>query len=527
MELSRNLDELSLSTSRPRESCFVATYSSPRDMVFTSEGTVPEEYCCLKCSNLLVDPILTGCCGKNVCTACIGVEKGEDCPLCDALSFSYVKDQRVVREINATIVFCKYREQGCDWLGNVHKTKAHLENRCIYTELKCTTCNSTVRRGEMPEHLEAKCYIQWSQCPHCYNHFPIDSKESHLLECDEFILLCPNGCDSKIKRCDIPAHSETCPNMLIECQFMGAGCTTTCVRKDELKHLKEKHVDHSLLVFHSLQQQIKKLNDELTTTKTELTSVKQEVKDGNDIIAKLGVQLTQLRMNHKEVTDLLQSELQYFLHQPHNSPMKNLSIECLRIQLAVLNDPSSVILSPSNSLVFRLPMYSFYKSHNSPWFTSPFIVNNGYQMCMAVYLNGDQEGLGTHISIHLHLMAGAMDKKLSWPLNFRDTVVVSLVNQSSSKSTGGGASGKGDSSPFLGRLKAKSDETSLYATQQTLRSVVHLLNRVNKPVGEIGLSFSYIALFYAQSNINQSVLVNDSLVFMLQLKCQNTMTRSK
>lgn len=518
------LDSLdSFESSRPRESRFIATYSSPRDMIFTTDGSIPVEYCCLRCGNMLSDPVLTGCCGKNMCQVCIGVKKGDNCPLCDAQSFSYVKDQRVVRDMNTAILFCKHREQGCDWLGNLYKTKAHLENSCEHVEVVCSTCKGTVRRGDLSDHLEAKCYIQWSECSYCHNHVPVDSKESHLQECSEYSLPCPNGCGSEIKRCNVSSHNETCPKLLIECQYQSVGCTVSCTREDKHKHLEEEHVHHSLLALSSMQEQIKKLSNELTETKNELETVKQEVKDNNDIIAKLSLQLTQLRANNKELTDLLQSELQYFLNQPHHSPMKNLSIECMRIQLAMLNDPSSVILSPSQSLVFRLPMYAYYKTHQLPWYSPPFIVHSGYQMCIAVHLNGDQEGLGSHISIHLHLMSGAMDNKLNWPLNFHDMVMVSLVNQGSKNPTTSSSSG---TSKVI-KIRSKSEDSSPYATQQTLRTVVHLLNRVNKPVGEIGLSFSYIALFYAQSNINESVLVNDSLVFMLQLKNQNTITRSK
>ncbi|XP_034721718.1 TNF receptor-associated factor 5-like [Etheostoma cragini] len=52
----------------------------------------------------------------------------------------------------------------------------------------------------------------------------------------------------------------------------------------------------------------------------------------------------------------------------------------------------------------------------------------GYKMAAKVYLNGDGEGRGTHLSLYVVLMPGDFDALLPWP--FRQTVSLSVLDQS-------------------------------------------------------------------------------------------------
>lgn len=52
----------------------------------------------------------------------------------------------------------------------------------------------------------------------------------------------------------------------------------------------------------------------------------------------------------------------------------------------------------------------------------------GYKMAAKVYLNGDGEGRGTHLSLYVVLMLGDFDALLPWP--FRQTVTLSILDQS-------------------------------------------------------------------------------------------------
>ena len=48
-------------------------------------------------------------------------------------------------------------------------------------------------------------------------------------------------------------------------------------------------------------------------------------------------------------------------------------------------------------------------------------------MCLYVYPNGDDDGLGTHVSIYTCIMRSPFDADLKWP--FRGDLTVQIVNQ--------------------------------------------------------------------------------------------------
>ncbi len=61
--------------------------------------------------------------------------------------------------------------------------------------------------------------------------------------------------------------------------------------------------------------------------------------------------------------------------------------------------------------------------YSPPFYTS----QDGYKMCMRVYLNGDGMGCGTHLSVFFVLMRGEYDNILKWPFEYK--VTMTLINQ--------------------------------------------------------------------------------------------------
>ena len=71
--------------------------------------------------------------------------------------------------------------------------------------------------------------------------------------------------------------------------------------------------------------------------------------------------------------------------------------------------------------------FNYYKKSDEEWYSPSFLSHtNGYQMCVRIAANGEDEGQGTHLSLYIHLMAGKNDDMLSWP--FRGEVKVQLIN---------------------------------------------------------------------------------------------------
>ena len=64
-----------------------------------------------------------------------------------------------------------------------------------------------------------------------------------------------------------------------------------------------------------------------------------------------------------------------------------------------------------------------YSLYSVPFFTSPF----GYKLCLYLYLNGVDDGKGTHHSFFVAILRGQHDALLKWP--FEQLVTMILLNQ--------------------------------------------------------------------------------------------------
>ena len=61
-------------------------------------------------------------------------------------------------------------------------------------------------------------------------------------------------------------------------------------------------------------------------------------------------------------------------------------------------------------------------------YSRPFYAGmNGYKMCLSLYLNGNGQGTGTHISLFFVVMRSDFDDFLPWP--FKQRVSLTLANQ--------------------------------------------------------------------------------------------------
>ena len=109
--------------------------------------------------------------------------------------------------------------------------------------------------------------------------------------------------------------------------------------------------------------------------------------------------------------------------QRHESELKDLSLKYEILQVKTTN---GVFIWKVTSISHRYSEArdgTTYSIFSPPFFTSP----HGYRMCLRMYLNGDGDGKGTHISLFLVLMKGEHDSILPWP--FSHKVTLSLINQ--------------------------------------------------------------------------------------------------
>ena len=99
--------------------------------------------------------------------------------------------------------------------------------------------------------------------------------------------------------------------------------------------------------------------------------------------------------------------------------------------------PLEILPVENNQVIFKWNIKEFARKmresggsissagvHDSPVFRTG---QTGYEMCARVYLNGDGQGKGSHVSFYIALHKGSCDDLLRWP--FRQKVILTLEDQ--------------------------------------------------------------------------------------------------
>ena len=118
---------------------------------------------CPVCLLTLRDPHMISCCGNEFCQRCIErVQRdGKPCPLCNDPNFTTFLNKKLVREVNALVVRCPQKEQGCEWEGELGQLQSHLNsgagvsasNGCGFVVVECAyQCGAHLQRRLLQEH---------------------------------------------------------------------------------------------------------------------------------------------------------------------------------------------------------------------------------------------------------------------------------------------------------------------------------------------------------------------------------------
>ena len=404
-----------------------------------SQSSSSQPFVCGLCNELMKEPLRTQCCQGSICTPCLydwqQVELTADefcesftCPLCRASYFKFVEDEGLQHKMEDTVIPCKNSSLGCPWSGEVVQLSDHLED-CSYASQPCPhNCGKLVRRNLLTEHLLSnKCVLEWTKCERCSN--AVSSVDSHTdATCPSYLLLCPNQCGVTVKRSQLPQHEKECPLSFVDCPFKEAGCSATKMqRKENTHHLNQEHVQHLQSAFQYLQTELSSLKSQLQSTQDDQRAMTKELQKARKEFATVKFEVEKQKIATEVLATTFRTELGYF--HPSCS-CEAFALECANTRLAMLTNRSTAFIRPNSpALTFRLTNYSTLKKNKQPWYSPPFYIREGYKMCIAVHLNGDQEGQGTHMSVHIHLMAGEYDAKLKWPLAYSEELAISLMKQ--------------------------------------------------------------------------------------------------
>lgn len=360
----------------------------------------PPDFKCPLCLDILVTPMLTGCCGHHFCEQCVTdlrqkaksaaeVEAGSEisCPMCKSKGdeFVLVLDKRTDRMLRSLKVECRNKREGCHWQGVVDGFEEHVRRECELTRWECPKgCGALLRSSEIEQHL--------------------------LSACPDVLVSCPNGCEvTPLFRKHIEAHLGECPMRPASCRFASAGCVPTLCHKDVARHMESYTQTHLCMLL-------------------ELTANLQEALAGRD--QRLALLERKLHEKDREIAGVnrrLDEERRKFdwkLEQ-QSSVMDASICEAAELKDRLQALEKLVAVPP---YLFTLTSYSKHKQGRTTWTSAPFYTSiGGYKMLVEVFANGEAAGKNTHVSLYIRVMRGEYDDRLKWPLSAK--VTVQLVSQ--------------------------------------------------------------------------------------------------
>ena len=276
-----------------------------------------DDLLCKICHYPARDPILTVCCGHNLCTTCLErylqskvIDHGS-CPYCREEKFTTVPDKRTKRYVFNLKVFCPHKYQGCTWVGELRSMEDHVNKNsndnigCPFTELQCSNgCGVVMQRRLVEGHLKSECELREVKCEYCNTTGSYQwINSSHHEECPKYPVECPNHCEvGHVRREEISGHLEECPLAIVECPYAAVGCESVVRRKEKMEHVMGsvgQHMEYNKNAILANQNEFQKRLDvkeqEIGNVKQDLRTKEQELDD-----IKKDLQATKSRLDIKE-----------------------------------------------------------------------------------------------------------------------------------------------------------------------------------------------------------------------------------
>ena len=203
-----------------------------------------------------------------VCTQCRGVMRNASqfgaeqylvCETCAENKHSILPMMKVRKKIFELKANCPLATRGCEWNATLSEVDTHLDE-CQEFLVKCKLqCGTTLKGCELENHFANECLNREVSCEHC--HYSIVFKEliQHYGLCLEYSLVCPNACGATLIRKQMSSHIETnCPNTIVSCQFERFGCKEVVKRCEVEEHKEAKETKHlemtSLFALNDIEQ---------------------------------------------------------------------------------------------------------------------------------------------------------------------------------------------------------------------------------------------------------------------------------
>ncbi len=388
---------------------------------------LPPDYIkCGVCWNVLRDPQLTECCGRNVCKSCI--VEGGPCPLAEC-GRPHVKasfNRKCRNDIDDRRVYCSSKNNGCPWVDRLEKLEVHLE-QCGFVEEACRYCKANVQRQNV---------------------------ERHETICKQYPIKCK--CGMTYERQHQSRHLKVCMYMSVKCPFNIVGCTSEVLNKDLQQHLSDCLPNHYALVA-KLSQDIQakvqapkyfaqqEHDDKVAQLDSEIDELSAAIFVARERIAALQ---EALRKGKEEMGNLQRAEDTTKYHFAAQIEVGDGETQTLKEGMDRLHFDSKVklygqplprphpIVSHSTlpttdllvpPLAFTIFDFPDKRKYDAVIFSPPFLTHNrGYTMCLKIHCNGYDRGKGKWLSIYAYILRGEYDDYLLWP--FCGSITVEVRN---------------------------------------------------------------------------------------------------
>ena len=210
---------------------------------------------CIVCKNLASEPRQTICCGQTVCYKCAKKwkKRNDSCPQCRQVPLELAVDTRTKNHIRSLVVYCTHFDSGCEWKGSLSTVKDHRNKDCRFELVVCNheACEEKIERRYLEHHMKEKCLQRPINCPCCdqydKNLTYCELVGTHYKECSSWPMRCPNHCgtEEKLMRSTLPDHIDNnCPEQVISCQFVEAGCEVRVKRREMVDHIQQSVEEH-------------------------------------------------------------------------------------------------------------------------------------------------------------------------------------------------------------------------------------------------------------------------------------------
>lgn len=375
-----------------------------------------------------------------------------------------------LRELHTHEETCDYTllgctNNGCQDLVYRRDSLPHAQEYCLFRLIECKLCGELVACNQHQSHLD-------STCPFV-------------------LVVCENGCKDSVKRKYVRLFCQYTAVYLIICIYLvsttrrdrvqfseitvqicfyrvSIQSNYTCVYLDKnynsvfcIKALSCDMEEHETSCRDGhMKMMLKRIEatppTSIETPPSDIDAMKEQIRRLTDTLSEKDMIMDQMRTRVDELTEArlgvptaikkVQSNLSVVEEDTRALHGRLLSVERWKesadrhrltqdtrlaaIDMRVL---SMECISYDGVLRWKLENFGrrFREAVNGTMpslYSPPFCTSrSGYKMCARIYLNGDREGAGTHISLYFVIIPGVHDALLAWP--FHQRITFTLIDQ--------------------------------------------------------------------------------------------------